>query len=429
MSLQECLASRKDCSGKGRVLPLSEIERICKATHQAVPSKTLFVALPTGQGNEAGIYTYNENGLNLLTTKAKTKYSLEIYPELIRKEPYELRDLIDLGLAWQYLSLKAESVGLGVSQRARGPKAINKQVNSVTNQNHQFLYSVAVRERDRPTLLEDTLDPIPIQIEEGIIILDTPMCYENRAIYKSNYQGIPLDSAIFNQIEEKSPDFSSLNELSQLLWACQGETDHATHGNRDALEKNGYGRVHATGCAGYAVYPLVFIEELGEITNGAYWYNPVGFSALNRWISVDGERKYDHLLHQFSNDSFKSTIQKDFHLDFQNYVILLCIDRKKPCAGFAHSKIGKLVMNTRYWAEIEAGMALAGLQLQANALGLQWQKNIVDNPDKPDYRTSFNLELAEQSINQMAGELLNQAKNEKLSLKGPLFPVILFTLS
>ena len=86
-------------------------------------------------------------------------------------------------------------------------------------------------------------------------------------------------------------------------------------------------------------------------------------------------------------------------------------------------------MNTRYWAEIEAGMALAGLQLQANALGLQWQKVIVNNPDDPRHRKQFNLEFAEQSINQMAGKLVNQAKNEKLSLKGSLIPTILFTLS
>lgn len=101
MSLQECLARRKDCSGKGRVLDLAEIQNICKSTHQAISSKTLFVVLPEGADYEAGIYTYNENGLNLLTSKAKTKYTMELYPELIRKEPLELTDLIDLGLAWQ----------------------------------------------------------------------------------------------------------------------------------------------------------------------------------------------------------------------------------------------------------------------------------------------------------------------------------------
>ena len=429
MSLQECLASRKDCSGKGRVLPRSEIEVICKAAHNAVPSKTLFVALPTGQDYEAGIYTYNEEGLKLLTTKAKTKYTLELYPDLIRKEPYALNDLIDLGLAWQYLSLKAESIGLGVSQRARGPKAINKQVNNVTNQVHQFLYSVAVRERDRATMMEDTLDPLPIQLEDGAIILDTPACYENRAIYKLKYQGTPLESAIFSQVKEKAPNYSSLSEISQLLWACQGETDHATHGNRDGLDKNGYGRVHATGCAGYAVYPLVYIEELANIPKGAYWYNPVGFSAMNRWISYNDQTKYDHILHHFSSDNSKSSILSEFNIELSHFTIALCIDRKKPCAGFAHSKIGKLVMNTRYWAEIEAGMALAGLQLQANGLGLQWQKVIVKNPDDPSYQEQFNLDTAERSINQMAGKLVNRAKNEKLSLKGRLIPAILFTLS
>ncbi len=47
------------------------------------------------------------------------------------------------------------------------------------------------------------------------------------------------------------------------------------------------------------------------------------------------------------------------------------------------------LMNTTYWAEIEAGMALAGLQLQANGLGLQWQKKIIPNPDQSNYKALF----------------------------------------
>ena len=43
MSLQECLASRKDCSGEGRTLSKEEILNICKSTNQAAPSKSLFV--------------------------------------------------------------------------------------------------------------------------------------------------------------------------------------------------------------------------------------------------------------------------------------------------------------------------------------------------------------------------------------------------
>jgi len=85
-------------------------------------------------------------------------------------------------------------------------------------------------------------------------------------------------------------------------------------------------------------------------------------------------------------------------------------------------------MNLKYWAEIEAGMALAGLQLQANALGLTWQKVILPNPDNVKYRSLFNLELAEQSINNMATNLVNQAKNERLSLKSHLVPIVLFYL-
>ncbi|MFX1414994.1 MAG: hypothetical protein ACFFA2_14335, partial [Promethearchaeota archaeon] len=202
----------------------------------------------------------------------------------------------------------------------------------------------------------------------------------------------------------------------------------ATHGNRDKLEKNGYGRVHASGCAGYAVYPLVFINNLTGIPNGAYIYNPVGISALNRWITIDNMKKYDHLLKIYSNDNFKVEIQKEFNIGSSKYLILLCIDRKKPCSGFMHSKVGKMFLDIQYWAEIEAGMALAGLQLQANALGLKWQKVVLSNPDDNKYRSLFNLDLAESNINKMALNLVNLPKNEKLSLKGNLIPSVLFYL-
>ncbi len=86
------------------------------------------------------------------------------------------------------------------------------------------------------------------------------------------------------------------------------------------------------------------------------------------------------------------------------------------------------IMNSQYWAEIQAGMALAGLQLQANALGLKWQKKILSNPDDPKYRTLFNLDSAEQSINNMATNLVNRASNERVSLEGNLVPIVLFHL-
>ncbi|NVM54878.1 MAG: hypothetical protein HWN66_14335 [Candidatus Helarchaeota archaeon] len=428
MSLQECLASRKDCSGKGRVLKLAEIENICESTHQAIPSKTLFIVASEGGNYKAGIYEYNKTGLKLLTEKVKTKFCMELYPELERKEPIELKDLIDVGLAWQYLSLKVGSMELGVSQRARRPKKINKFVNEATTQNYHFLYSVAVRERDRGDLVEDTKDPISPSLKKEMILLETPSCYKDRAIYEGKYEGIPLGSAIFDRIEKKSPDNSSLFELSQLLWACQGETDHTTHGNRDSLEKNGYGRVHASGCAGQAVYPLVFIEDLASIPKGGYWYNPIGLSALNRWLWVDDQRKYDHLLHQFIANNSKSEIESQFGLNPSSYMIVLCVDSKKPCSGFAHGKIGKLVMDPTHWADVEAGMALAGLQLQANALGLKWQKQIIPRLDQLRIQTHLHLEQAERSINNMAQKMLNPPKNDKLSLKSHLTPVLLFSL-
>jgi hypothetical protein len=427
MSLQGCLASRKDCSGKGRTLLLTEILDICKSTNQAAPSKSLFIVLPDGGDYSGGIYLYKENDLTLITDKEKTQYSLELYPELISKDSIALNELINMGLIWQYLSLKMESMGLGVSQRARSPKKINKLLNSVTNQNNVLLYSVAVRERDRGALVEDTLEPLQIELKEGTYILETPECYKDRAIYEDRYEGILLDDAIFNKVEKMKPKYT-LNEISQLLWACQGETDHATHGNRDILEKNGYGRVHASGCAGYAVYPIIIVDDLAGVPEGKYIYNPVGFSALNRWIEVSGKKNYDHFIQRYTPNNNKPEIEKELGVNFSNYAILLCIDRKKPCSGFMHSKIGKAFMNPKYWAEVEVGMALAGLQLQANALGIQWQKTIISNPDDPKHMDLFNLDSAEYSINSMASNLVNLAKNERLSLKGNLVPTVLFYL-
>ena len=428
MSLQGNLASRKDCSGEGQPLPLKVVLDICKSTQQATPSKSLYVVLPDGDDYTGGIYTYNDKEFVLITDKGKTKYSMELYPELNWDEKIELKELIRVGLSWQYLSLKVESIGLGISQRARTPKKINNLININTNQNQVLLYSVAIRKRDRGGLLEDKLAPLQKELEEGMFLLNTPDCYKNRAIYENHYEGISLDSAIFNQVEKKPPDNSSLYELSQLLWASQGETDHTTHGNRDDLEKNGYGRVHASGCAGYSVYPMVFVDSLADIPKGGYWYNPVGFSALNRWIRVNDNLNYDHYLQKYTTDYSKAEIEQELGLKYSNYIILLCIDRKKPCSGFMHSKIGKTFMDPKYWSEIEAGMALAGLQLQANALGLKWEKLIIENPDDDKYRSLFNLGFAEQSINLMAKNLVNQAKNEHLSLKSNLVPVLLFYL-
>jgi len=423
MSLQECLARRKDCAGEGRVLGLSVIKEICISTLQAAPSNSLFVVLPDGEDYTGGTYKYNSDGLVRLADKEKTKFSMELYPELFWKEFIEFEDLIRVGITWQYLSLKVESIGLGVSQRARAPKKYNKLINNLTNQNYAFLYSVAVRERDRAALVEDNAEPLQKKVEVGTILLDTPSCYKNRAIYENKFKGIPLDSVIFNRVDKKAPTYTNLHQISQLLWACQGETDHTTHGNRDALGKNGYGRVHASGCAGYAVYPIVYVEDLANVPNGSYFYNPVGYSSLNRWIEVNGTITYDHFIQKFSSETFRAEIEKEFDTSFSNYAILLCIDRKKPCAGLMHK-----VMNLKYWAEVEAGMALAGLQLQANALGLKWQKKILSNPDDPKYRTLFNLDSAERSINNVAENLVNRANNERVSLEGNLIPIVLFHL-
>ncbi len=424
MSLQECLVKRKDCSGEGQFLPLSDIKDICNSTLQAAPTKCLFTILPDGPDYEGGIYQYDKDGIILLNNEVKTNYTMEIYPELILSEKMNLEEFIRVGIIWQYLSLKAESMNLGVSQRARAPKKINQIINNLTNQDHTFLYSVAVRERDRDFLIEDKLLPIEKKLEKGIFLLDTPICYRDRAIYKNEFKGVSLDNAIFNKVDKKIPNPKTLYEISQLLWACQGETDHSTHGNRDDLKKNGYGRVHASGCAGYAVYPVLIVENLANLPKGAYIYNPIGFSGLNRWVQVNEKIYYDHFIKKYSSEDLKLKIEEEFEIKFSNYLILLCIDRKKPCSGFMHRK----VMNTTYWAEIEAGIALAGLQLQANALGLQWQKKVISTTDDPKYRDLFNLDTSESLINEMAKKLLKLPKNEKFSLKGSLIPLVLFYL-
>ncbi|MFX1488275.1 MAG: hypothetical protein ACFFBI_03945 [Promethearchaeota archaeon] len=422
ISLQECLASRKDCSGGARILPFSEILDLCKATIEAVPLKLLYIILPQGKDYEGGLYTYNGKELVLLSNVEKTKFTMELYPELNRKDLMNLDELVNVGLIWQYLSLKAESIGLGVSQRARKPKKVNNLVNSLTNKDQVFLYSVAVREDNDDTVVQDTAEPLQKKIEGGTYLLNTPDCYENQAIYKGVHKGVPLNSAIFNQIEKKSSNTKTLFEISQLLWACEGENDHATHGNRDDLEKNGFGRVHASGCAGYSVYPIVLIKDLADLPEGAYIYNPVGFSALKRWIKVDDSIYYDHYLQKYSSESIFDMVIEKFDVDCSHFMILLCIDRLKPCSGFMHRNL----MDTSYWAEIEAGMALAGLQLQANALGLQGEKVIISSPDNSNYRDLFQLDFAETAINQMAQVLVDLPKNEHLSLKGELIPTVLF---
>ena len=105
MSVQECLARRKDCSGEGRVLEFSRIKEICNSATQAATKKPFFIVLPDGIDYKGGIYSYNSEGLVLLSEKEKTKFTLELYPELIIKETIKYEDLIQVGIIWQYLSL------------------------------------------------------------------------------------------------------------------------------------------------------------------------------------------------------------------------------------------------------------------------------------------------------------------------------------
>ncbi|MFX1279365.1 MAG: hypothetical protein ACFFA3_08105 [Promethearchaeota archaeon] len=422
LSLQECIATRKDCSGGGSILPLTDILDLCKAAFEAAPLKLLYIILPQGKDYEGGIYTYNGKDIVLLSSILKTKFTMELYPELNSKDLMNLGELINVGLIWQYLSLKAVSIGLGVSQRARSPKKINNLVNSLTNKDQVFLYSVAVQKDNDDTLVQDTSEPLQITLKEGTYLLNTPECYENQAIYKGVYKGVSLESAIFKQSKEKTSNINKVYQISQLLWACEGETDHTTHGNRDNLDKNGFGRVHASGCAGYAVYPIIFIKNFVVLPKGAYIYNPVGFSALKRWVKIDNRINYDHYLQKYSSEELFDGVKEEFDLDCSQFIILLCIDRKKPCSGFMHRKL----MDTTGWAEIEAGMALAGLQLQANALGLEWEKVIISSSENSEYRDMFHLDLAEMAINKVAKTLINLPKNEHLSLIGKLLPTVLF---
>jgi len=80
MSLQECLASRKDCSGNGRILSKRDILEICESANQAAPLKALFVVLPEGNEYSSGIYKYEKGELGLISGEIKTKYSMELYP-------------------------------------------------------------------------------------------------------------------------------------------------------------------------------------------------------------------------------------------------------------------------------------------------------------------------------------------------------------
>ncbi len=160
MSLQGSLASRKDSSSEGRPLPLKDVLEICKSTLQAAPSYNLFIVLPDGEDYKGGIYLYNSKEFTLITDEGKSTHTMELYPELVGENQIDLNDLIRVGLSWQYLSLKVGSLGLGVSQRARQPKKLNKIIRNSTNQNQVLLYSIAVRKRDRGALVEDTLNPI-----------------------------------------------------------------------------------------------------------------------------------------------------------------------------------------------------------------------------------------------------------------------------
>ncbi len=382
--------------------------------------------LPDGPDYKGGIYKYLNGDLELLCDEEKTEYTLEMYPELIDGNPIAMEELIRVGMVWQYLSLKVESMGLGVSQRARAPKKIHIIVNRTTNENHLFLYSVAVRERDNDYIVYDALEPPNISQQVDCYVLEPPDYYKSQ-LEQTKDQGSSLEDAIFNKQEKRSPDFKSLYQVSNLLWACQGETDHATHGNRDGLEKNGFGRVHASGCAGFSIYPIIIVKELANIPKGAYYYNPIGFSVLNKWIHLE-ERKtinqFDHFIQMYSSEDIASKIESKFKIRFNGYCILLCMDRKKPCSGFMHRSL----MDTSNWSEIEVGMSLAGLHLQANAFGLQWEDALIPNLDNQKNRDLFQLSYAETKINEMAKKLINPAKNERLSVLGTLVPVTIFYL-
>ena len=165
------------------------------------------------------------------------------------------------------------------------------------------------------------------------------------------------------------------------------------------------------------------MENLANLPKGLYLYNPVGYSALNRWITVEDKVMYDHFLQKYSSYLDLSHIESEFDLKLGHFAILLCMDRKKPCSGAFHK-----LFNIKYWAEIEVGMALAGLQLQANALGLKWQEHVISDPDENKYRNLFHLDVAENVVNKMATGLIHLAKNERLSLKGNLLPAAFFTL-
>ena len=56
---------------------------------------------------------------------------------------------------------------------------------------------------------------------------------------------------------------------------------------------------------------MVFVDKLANIPKGGYWYNPVGFSALNRWVRVNNNLKYDHYIQEFTTDYSKTQIEQE----------------------------------------------------------------------------------------------------------------------
>ena len=62
------------------------------------------------------------------------------------------------------------------------------------------------------------------------------------------------------------------------------------------------------------MYPIVIVEKLANLPKGAYYYNPLGFSALNRWIRLDQRLNYDHFLQTYSTKNSKAEIEEEFGL-------------------------------------------------------------------------------------------------------------------
>ena len=352
---------RRGWYAKGKPLTLQEITDLCNSVKD-FPEK-IFLALQDSDEYSAGVYEFNEDKLKLISQKKVTKFPAEIYPSFKKAAS---NALIRIGLAWQIMNYKAEAIGLGMAHMQRQPE--------ITDCLNEYIvpYTVVISRKREWQLRKDNSKPADINNKQ--MQLDTPFVYKNKKTKT-------IDESI---TAKHKGSVLNKEKISQLLWAAEGENDHLAHGDSPSaypIEEIGWARVHSSGCAGYAIYPILVSKNIKNIPKGSYIYNMQGFSGLKRW----NKNGYDHTLIKFSNNADANKI-------------ILCADFKKPCGP-------------KEWSYVEAGMALAGLKLMANALNIRTNIN---------YNPKINLSKAEEKIKQAAESMSDKPEIVKLNLNSNL---------